>query len=200
MKTKIYSILFFALTLSCAITLSCCSRSNDNHCPSTNQKIPLGYKDSYVPYQGNEHLKFLHNNTDTQIFIAQAKETYYTTEGASQQGECAKDYEDVKLKFVNQTTNDVFNLVYERDQVTFPITPSPGYLDNDYTFYKLSYKNKTYNTQLYFSGNTPIYIDNVGYGGVIYIGNDTTSNYVAYKVGKGILRIRVNNENWDLIL
>ena len=86
MKTKIYSILFFVLTLSGALALSCC-KNNDNHCPSPNQKIPLGHKDSYVPYQGNEHLKFLHNNTDTQIFVAQGKETYYTTEYASQVGE-----------------------------------------------------------------------------------------------------------------
>ncbi len=200
MKTKIYTILFFCLATTSAITLNCCKNSDDSHCPSTNQKVLLKYKDDYVPYQGNEHLKFLHNNTDTQIFIAQGKETYYTTELVSQEGECPKDYEDVRVKFVNQTTNDVFNLVYERDKSIFSVNPSPGYSDNLYTYYKLYYKGKMYNTELYNSNYTQININDVYYGGVLYIGTDTTSNYVAYKVGKGLLRIRLNNENWDLIL
>ncbi len=199
MKTKIYTILFFCLAISCAITLSCCKSSDDSHCPSTNQKIALGHRDSYVPYQGNEHLKFLHNNSDTQIFVAQGKETYYTTEPASQQGECAKDYEDVKVKFVNQTTNDVFTLEYERNKSLFDVNPSYGHSDNLFTFYKIAYKNKNFNVELYSSVNNTIIINNIGYQAVTYIGTDTVANYVGFKWGKGILRIRVDGENWDLI-
>jgi uncharacterized protein YpmB len=162
--------------------------------------VNLSRKDAFMPYQGNEQLNFLHNNTDTQIFIAQGKETYYTTEGISQEGECNKDYEDVRVKFVNQTTNDIFTLAYERDKSIFSVNPSYGHSENQYTYYKISYKNKNYNTEIYNSINNAIIINNVSYEAVTYIGTDTLSNYVAYKWGKGILRIRVNNENWDLIL
>ena len=199
MRNKIYFILLFlALTFSCAITL-CCSNKSDSHCPDQNAKVYLAYKDQYVPYKGNDTIKFLHNNLDTQVFIGQGKETYYTTEGPSQEGECAKDYEDVRVKFLNQTTNDVFTLAFERDRTNFSVVPSQGYSDNLYTYYKLSYKNKMYYTELYNSHYTQVYVNNIIYQGVTYIGTDSVSNYVAYKWGKGILRIRVNNENWDLI-
>jgi hypothetical protein len=159
----------------------------------------LSSKSSYVPYQGTEQIKFLHNNSDTQVFIGQGSETYYITEPAITEGDCAKDYESVRVKFLNQTTNDLITLAYERDRSLFSINPSYGHSDNQYTYYKVSYKNKTFNTEVFTSINNTIIINNVGYQAVTYIGGDTTSNYVGYKWGKGILRIRVNSENWDLI-
>ncbi|MFI5220758.1 MAG: hypothetical protein ACHQK8_00415 [Bacteroidia bacterium] len=191
--------LILTLVLLFSFTFFWCGCNNERLCPNPNAKVFLVYRDNYIPYQGNEKLKFLHNNLDTQIFIGQSKETYYTTEGASNDGECPKDYEDVRVKFLNQTTNDIFTLAYERAKTMFSPNPSQGYSDNLYTYYKLTYKNKTYSTEYYNSNYNQVFINNVGYIGVAYIGTDSTSNYVAYRWGKGILRIRVNNENWDLI-
>jgi hypothetical protein len=195
MKTKIYSILFFALTLSSALTLSCC-KNNDNHCPSTNQKVNLSRKDAFMPYQGNETLKFFHNNLDTQIFVGQGKETYYTTEYASQEGECAKDYENVRIKFLNQASNDILIIDYTRDANTFTYNQS----SNPYTFYKVSYKNVLYKNVLYYSNSNFITINGFAYDYVFFTGNDTISNYTTLRISTGLLRLKIQNENWDLIL
>jgi hypothetical protein len=190
MKTKIYSILFSALTLSCVLTLSCCK--NDSGCPSTNAKVYITNGNSAIPYQGNEHLKFLHNNTDTQIFIAQGKETYYITEGITQEGECNKDYESIRVKFLNQTTNDILEYRYERDKSLF----GGGARVNLYTGFKFLYLGKLYINEFFIASDS-LLIGNQKYPFVAFYGIDT-DNYIA-RSPLGILRIRVNNENWDLI-
>ena len=194
MKNKSYFVLFLVLAFSSAF-MFCCSNKSDDHCPNPNVKVSLLYRDDYVPYQGNEKLKFLHNNSDTQIFIGQGKETYYVTEGISAQGECPKDYESVRVKFLNQTTNDLFTLAYERDKTSFP-----NIVDwNNYTFYKIAYKGKIFKNQIYNYNNDSIHINNVFYKHVLIIGFDTTSNYIAYRGGIGVLKIKMDSENWDLI-
>jgi len=63
----------------------------------------------------------------------------------------------------------------------------------------MSYKNKTFYTEFYFSNTNMVYIYNHAYKYVSYIGIDS-NNFVAYGgTPAGILRIKINNENWDLI-
>ena len=194
MKTKTCTLFFIALTFLCPI-IFCCSCQRDNGCPNPNVKVSLSRKDSFMPYQGNEALKFLHNNSDTQTFIGQGKETYYITEGVSMQGECPKDYESVRVKFLNQTSNDILSIDYYRDKNNFTANQS----SNAYTFYKVSYKNKSFNTELLYTNSSLMTINGVPYDYVFLIGNDTSSNYDALRVSTGLLRIRIQNENWDLI-
>ncbi len=99
------------------------------------------------------------------------------------------------MKFLNQITNDVFTLAYERDRAYFS-----NILDwNNYTFYKIGYKGKVFKNEVYKYNIDSILINKIFYKHVSIIGFDTTSNYVAYRGGIGILKIRIDSENWDLI-
>ena len=190
MKTKIFFILFYSLLLS--NIFSGCKSEPD--CTKTPDKEYLLSPTIAVPYKGNEQLKFLHNNLDTQIFIGQGKETYFVSDNAVSDLGCAKDHQCLKVNFLNSTTNDIFLLKYEFDNALFPFSTN----GNPYTFFKFTFKNKTNYSLFYESDTNTIYINSHPYQYVRYIGSDT-NNYVAYGLPTGILRIRMNNENWDLI-
>ena len=102
MKTKTYSIFYAAFILACILFFGC--RPNDVNCPSPNAKVYLQYSNQFVPYQGNEQLKFLHNNTDTQIFIGQGKTSYFINDNTASDMGCSKDHESTKINFINNTS------------------------------------------------------------------------------------------------
>ena len=193
MKTKNNTISLYILVLS-SLFFSC-SCKQEHTCPNPNVKESLLSPNIFVPYIGNERLKFLHNNNDTQTFIGQGKETYYISDNHLDDISCPTDHQSLRVKFLNNTTNDIFLLAYEYDQALFSSSTS----GSPHTFYKFTYKNKTFYSQFYDSDTNTIYISNHPYKYVSYIGNDT-NNFVAYGgVPAGILRIRINSENWDLI-
>jgi hypothetical protein len=192
MKNKTCSIFYVALILACVLIFNGCKQSID--CTKTPEKVYLLSPDQFVTYKGNEQLKFLHNNLDTQIFIGQGKETYFVSDNAVSDLGCAKDHQSLKVNFLNSSTNEVFLLKYEFDNSLFSFSTN----GSPYTFYKLTYKNKTFYSLFYESDTNTIYINSHPYQYVRYIGSDT-NNYIAYGLPTGILRIRVNNETWDLI-
>ncbi len=194
MKNRNFYNLFVVLVLSGILFLGC--SPGDRICSPANEKVHLYYANIHVPYVGNETIKFLHNNIDTQIFIGQGKLDYYVSDHHAGEGICPNDHQCQAVKFINSTTNDVFIFRYEYDEGIFQFTSSSS--SNPYTFYKLTYKNKTFCNKFYFSDTNRVIINSQSYQYVDFIGVDT-NNYVAFETPTGILRIRINNENWDLI-
>ena len=191
MKTKTSSIFYAAFILASVLLFGECKQ--EHTCPSPNAKVYLQYSNQFVPYQGNEQLKFLHNNTDTQIFIGQGKTSYFINDNTASDMGCSKDHESTKINFINNTSKDTFLFKYEFDNALFPSSSSW----NNYTFYKFSYKGKIFDLQFTKSDTTNITLNNKKYYGY-FIGTDS-SNYVGYNLTDRIFRIRINNETWDLI-
>ena len=184
----------YSLHIICRVVLCICvfcSCKQDHSCPNPNEKVALT-PGNHVSYQGNEQIKFLHNNADTQVFVGQGKETYYITEEVTKEGECAKDHESTKVKFQNTTTLNILEYRYEWDKNLF----GGGARVNAYTGFKFIYKGKTFTDEFYDAPDSTT-IGTKKYAHVAFYGTDT-NNYVA-RNSSGILRIRVNYENWDLI-
>ena len=191
MKTKICSIIFAAFILACIIFIGGCK--SEHTCPNPNTKVYLEYKDQFVPYKGNDTIKFLHNNMDTQIFIGQVKISYFINDNSGSGDACSKDHESTKINFINNTSKDTFLFKYEFDNALFPFTTN----GSPYTSYKFTYKNKFFYSIFYDSKTSIIYINSHPYNYVWFIGSDTSNCVVT--AAPGIVSIRVNNENWDLI-
>lgn len=171
------------------IGISCGS----DRCEGGNEKIPLQYRELYVPYTGTETIHFLHNKVDTHTFQATGKQTYYVT-GPAYAEQCIKDYESVSINLTNLNTNDVLVFKYEYDREMYGV--SPAGTANDYTYYKLAYKGKLF---AYRSALSQTYINNTLYVGLHFIGPDTTTNYMAFKGQKGIVKIAIDGETWEII-
>lgn len=171
------------------IGISCGS----DRCEGGNEKIPLRYRELYVPYNGTETIRFLHNKVDTHTFQATSKQTYYITK-SSDADNCAKDFESIVVNFMNLNTNEPFVFKYEYDPQMFGM--SPAGTANDHTYYKLAYKGKLF---AYRSALSQTYINNILYVGLHFIGPDTTNNYMAFKGQKGIVKIAIDGETWEII-
>lgn len=193
MKNRNFYNLFVVLVLSGIFILGC---SPETNCPTPNQKVYLYYASDYVPYTGNDQIKFLHNNIDTQLFLVQGKVDYFINDNNAGDGGCNHDHQSQAVKFLNNTTNDIFMFKYEYDQTTFQYTSSSS--SNPYTFYKLTYKNKNFFNKFYFSDTNRVNINNHLYNYVYYVGTDS-NNCIFCGYGSGIISIRMNGEKWDLI-
>ncbi len=156
---------------------------------------------TYIPYNGNETLKFLHNNIDTHTFKIYNKETYYTKEEKSGgEGSCPTQYQAFKVNILNQNNNSVFTLKYERDPSLFP-NNSYGMTGHSYGFFKFKGPNIFYFKEIFSSSTKRINISGVEYPYGRIIGLDSTSNFIQYLPGAmpGIIRIFINGEKWELI-
>lgn len=164
-----------------------------DRCEGGNEKILLKHKEAYAPYNGNEIIHFLHNKSDTHTFQATGRQTYFVTKTATAD-ECAKDFESIVVNFMNLNTNEPFVFKYEYDPRMFGAFPAGT--ANDRTYYKLAYKGKLF---AYQSALSQTYINNTLYVGLHFIGHDTTTNYMAFKGQKGIVKIVIDGETWEII-
>lgn len=173
------------------------SSCDDDPCDGAVEKVMLANKDHFIPYTRNEQLKFLHNNLDTHIFIGVKKENYFIRDGGNTEGTCAKDYESVRVSFLNTSTNEPLSLAYQRNMELFPSIVDNN-SDNAHTYYIFDYKGKIFTSIFKSTGYDPVVINNISYTGITYIGVDTNNCFLR-KSRVGIVRIRIKGENWDLI-
>ena len=195
MKQFILTSILIAIVATMLLYLTACS---DDECTELRtENLFL----TYIPYNGTETLKFLHNNTDTHTIKVYNKETYYTVEERiGDEGSCPTQYQAFKVNLLNQNTNQVFTLKYERDPSLFPYN-SYGMSGHAHAFFKFSGSNIFYFKEIFSSSTLRITISGINYPYGRIIGLDSTSNYIQYLPGgmPGIIRFKINNETWDIL-
>jgi hypothetical protein len=135
MKTQHLPLLLLGcFILSSLFTLSNCK----DDCAE--KKILLKDLERYVPYTGNDTLRFLHNSSDTQIFVGQGLERFYVKHKKQEDYACPEEHESVRIRFKNIQTNDEIKMEYVFDLTEFSVSSSA---DNSYTNYKF-YSNNAY--------------------------------------------------------
>jgi hypothetical protein len=146
MKTQHLPLLLLGcFILSGLFTLSNCK----DDCAE--KKILLKDLERYVPYTGNDTLRFLHNSTDTQIFVGQGLERFYVTTKKQEDDACPEDHESVRIWFKNTQNNDEIKMEYIFDNVNFN-----GYTGVNYqTFYHFYYNNINIGKQVSFKYPSP---------------------------------------------
>jgi hypothetical protein len=106
MKTTYSQFLLCCMILCGLFTLSNCK----DDCAE--KKIPLKDLQLYVPYNGNDTLRFLRNSTDTQIFVGQGLERFYVTTKKQEDDACPEDHESVRIRFKNTQNNNEIKMEY----------------------------------------------------------------------------------------
>lgn len=121
----------FTITTILLLTITSCSTECDE--PT---KVPLKQLSDYVSYTGYDTLRFLHNNTDTQIFIGQGVSYFWVRKPAFDDTQCPEDHESLAIQFKNHQNGDVIKMEYVYDYNDFP----NGY-PNSHTFYRFEYNS-----------------------------------------------------------
>lgn len=149
---KITLILF-----SIVVTICNCK----NEC--TPEKINIVDLPKYIPYTGNDTLRFLYNNTDTQTFIGQGLERFFVDSRIQPEDQCYQQHESVRITFVNQLSSDEIKMEYVFDKIYFDEARS--FLENKFTYYKFYFNNTRYGSVLV---NGDLHFRNVIANGVNY--------------------------------
>ena len=196
MKQFILTSILIAIAATMLLYLTACS---DDECTELRTEN-LSKLVPFIHFNGNETFKYLHNNTDTHIFIFFNKETYFIEEKRSgDEGSCPTRYEAVKVSILNQTTNQQYLFQYERDKSIFPREPSPGAIGHEYAYYKFSGTNVFFFKELYKSSKDSIVILGRKYPIGIIVGGDTASNNIQYVPFIGFIQLLIKGEKWELI-
>jgi len=148
-----------------------------------------------VPYTGNDTLRFLHNNTDTQTFVGQGLERFYVSSRRQQDTKCSEeDHESIRIRFVNPQTQDEIKMEYSYD-----IKFSDIFSLNAKTYYKFYPFHKNYGEFITIKYDTnAIEINNMKYSkqGLILFGlSQDTTEYIYYRIPidnnpSGIIKIK----------
>jgi len=187
MKTTYSQILLNLIVCLSLFTLSNCK---DN---CSDKKIPLKDLNTYVPYTGNDTLRFLRNSTDTQTFVGQGLERFYITDGPSEDDDCPEDYESVRIRFVNPQTQDEIKMEYA--YYSYQNT-------NIFIFY---YKNKDVGSRLFSTLKNKVEINSFFYDYVNYYSESLdTLSYLAFRSAAypgygGILKIKYPGDTLTLL-
>jgi hypothetical protein len=193
MKQFTLTSILIAIVATMLLYLTACS---DDEC--TELRTENLFR-TYIPYNGTETLKFLHNNTDTHTIKVYNKETYYTVEERiGDEGSCPTQYQAFKVNLLNQNTNQVFTLKYERDPSLFPYN-SYGMSGHAHAFFKFSGDNAFFFKELLQSSKDSTIVLGKKYIIGRIIGGDTASNFIQYINAIGIIRIIIKGEKWELI-
>lgn len=181
--------ILIAIVATMMLYLSACS---DDEC--TELKTENLFTNPIV-YNGNETIKFLHNQTDTHVFYFYNKENYYTppTRGGNE-GDCPTQYQAVKINIENQTKGVPYLFQFERDEKLSNIFSVGG----EHEYYKFTSPGSFYYKLLLFTYANSKTVLGKTYPYVYVIGEDTTNNYIYY-CDSGIISIRINGETWERI-
>jgi hypothetical protein len=150
--------------------------------------------DKYVPYTGNDTLRFLRNSTDTQIFVGQGLERFYVSGGKNSNADCPEDHESVRIRFLNIKNAKEITLIYKYDL-------SDGV--NEFEFY---YQNENFNNYIIEATNkSKITVNGVDYLYVAYHSSSSdTSRYLAFcyppqNGNIGIVKVKYPQDTLTLI-
>ena len=166
----------FTITTILLLTITSCSTECDE--PT---KVPLRNLKEYVSYTGYDTLRFLHNNTDTQIFIGQGI-NYFWVRKPTDDTQCPEDYQSLSIQFRNQKNGNTIKMEYVYDNNLFE--PSMDYGINSYTYYKFYFMGHKWiiGNKMFISGQ-PFVINGYSYPTLTFFseGGDTSQNYLAFR-------------------
>jgi hypothetical protein len=123
MKTTILIIFCSTALLFFVLILDSCAKCDKDVMRITEKKLS-----EIIPYSGSETLKFLHNNSDTQLFVGQGRERFIVD--APRAEDCPIPYEGYRIHFRNITTGENITVEYSYQN------------DAHYTAYSFGYKGK----------------------------------------------------------
>lgn len=193
MKTKIYSVLLFALILTC-LQFIACKKDCDPNNPPTGDTVDLGQEDkiSLFPYKDFDTIMFIKNNLDTVIFLGGKIENGYNT---ALNGDINCPSLD-KLQYMQLVfTNNVYGNIklYEN---TLPQT-------NGYnTKYSISFSDRTYGTVdagsvFLYQDSTQITIKGVAYKKVYKFNNSSTTDNLYFVHNVGVIKIIYKGDTYE---
>lgn len=172
-------IIFTFVTFSSLIILSCNTECDEP------QLIVDSRLDNSMPYIGNEILRFLDKNLDTQSFVGQGILPYWTIENGDDT-RCTRKYKCLSLEFINLTTSDKIKIKYECE-------PSRYYNSYFYYFFFNEYNFGSRNISL--ANPDPIYLNNYWYNNIHYYYDSDTTKYLVFRKEEtgynGIIKIKV---------
>jgi hypothetical protein len=198
MKTKIYSILFFALTFSYALFLVSCQKTDKPCVHGTTEKNILTDDLAKVPYKDNTKLTFIRTSTnDTFTFTAQGWKTDFGT--TQTQEDCYQNY-SLQRKWITFSS-----ITYPQPiNVTFQYYDAQG---NDYL--EIDFNNNLY--IVFPSGVRKPYeydslvIQQKKYYNIRYFKNEYKPEYNTaygcyYNVEQGIIKMETSDKDkWELL-
>jgi hypothetical protein len=173
LKQKITSLMLGLLIIT---SMACNSECDE---PT---KVPLKQLSDYVSYTGYDTLRFLHNNTDTQVFIGQGINYFWVRKPAFDDTQCPEDHQSLSIQFKNQSNGDILTMEYVYDHNQFE--PSMDYGINSFTYYKFYFMDHKWiiGSKLFMSGK-PFIINGYSYPTLTFFteGGDTSQNYLAFR-------------------
>jgi hypothetical protein len=163
------TVLFFSTLL---ITESC-STECDNA-----KEYPLQNLSRYVSYTGYDTLRFLHNSTDTQVFIGEGINYFWVRKPAFDDTQCPEDHQSLSIQFRNQQNGNTIKMEYIYDEVMFYDRGTT----NNKTYYKF-YRNGVFlGEELDMYNTSPTIINGFDYSIVfIFSAIKDTSQYLMYR-------------------
>ncbi|MEI6596517.1 MAG: hypothetical protein WCO28_13205 [Bacteroidota bacterium] len=193
MKNKFYSVLLFALILTC-IQFNACKKNCDPNNPpagTTNDLFNLD-KQLFFPYKDLDTLRLIKNNTDTILFTGGKIETGYNT-ALNNEIDCPSldKLQYMKLIFTNNLTGTI--LLYENTQPQVN-----GYFKN----YSITFNDRTYgptNAAIigFYNDTTKV----IYAGGIAYKGSYkmicTSNDNLYFSTGIGIIKIIYKGDTYD---
>ena len=205
MKTKIFSVFFFALTFSCALYFTSCKRSNpcdgvDLSTVTTTYNVSDANK-AKIPYTGTDTLVFLSDAGDTATLYGQGKKQSYTSSSiAGGSADCPKthlyQYENIDINYTGNKSL-LYQLrfkAYKYSQIQNPLTNDIDIsvnnvlvASNDFEY--VNYNISTPQDSIVFNGN---------YQSGVFI--DEISKTVLFNYTLGILKLKDSkNKVWTKI-
>jgi len=186
MKKTIYSFLII-------ISIACLQGCDPE--PDCDKVITHNIQDleQYISYTGNDTLRFLHNNLDTQTYIGQGLERYYVRCCKNADGDCYEDHESVRINYKHSTSNEIII-------VDFPFFTTT--MANHYVFSYKKFKSvggfQSVPISILINKNTYNY-------GFIFINSHDTSQYIIFSTPNpeleysGIVKIKYPGDTLTLI-
>jgi hypothetical protein len=163
----------FTLTIILLFTISSCSTECDE--PT---KVPLRNLNAYVSYTGYDTLRFLHNNTDTQVFIGQGINYFWGRKPAIDDTFCPEDHESLSILFKNLLNENKIKMEYVYDWNEF----SRVRWENDRTDFKFYVNGSNVWRDFYINRPGPTLINGYEYSNaIIYSQYSDTSEYIMYR-------------------
>lgn len=111
------------------LTISACN----TECNRVTQ-YPLQNLSSYVSYTGYDTLRFLHNSTDTQVFVGQGINYFWVRKPAFDDTQCPEDHQSLSIQFRNQQNGNTLKMEYVFDYFEF----------NNQNFLRFYYNDKSF--------------------------------------------------------
>jgi hypothetical protein len=194
MKTTYSQFLLCCMILCGLFTLSNCKDDCDRVI-----RTNLVDLDKYVPYTGNDTVRFLRNSSDTQIFVGQGLERFYVKHKKQEDYACPEEHESVRIRFKNTQNNNEIKMEYIFDPSFGSQPPNPN------TSYKFYYNSIDLGERQFSTYEDKIEINSFFYDYVnFYSTSSDTIYYLAFKSANypgypGILKIKYLGDTLTLI-